>query len=256
MNKKLIFFDVDGTLSCDGIVKDSTISSINKLKELGHCVYIATGRTMSLLKDIDSIFNPSGFVILNGKAAYYNKELVFQQVIDSSIVESLYFACKSRGDLLTCLDTCDYMCTNLTHPMLLEFCVDFEFPMPIHISEEELFSKEICTFGLHTKDVSYYKNLFPMLNYIKVNEFCYDVVFGDEVKGYGCRIVREKLGFKIEDTIAFGDNLNDLDMFDNVGVSVAMGNANNLLKEKSSYVTMDSLDDGIYYALHNYLKLI
>lgn len=52
-----------------------------------------------------------------------------------------------------------------------------------------------------------------------------------------------------EEAIAFGDNLNDLEMLSYVGVGVAMGNAVDETKKKADFVTKPINQDGISYAL-------
>ena len=47
-------------------------------------------------------------------------------------------------------------------------------------------------------------------------------------------------------SVVFGDDTNDLVMFDSQWTSVAMGNAVDELKEKASFVTDANIDDGIY----------
>ena len=62
----------------------------------------------------------------------------------------------------------------------------------------------------------------------------------------------EYYGLDLSETMAFGDGGNDKAMLKHVAVSVAMGNANDDLKEIATYVT-DSVDDhGIYNALKHY----
>ena len=59
--------------------------------------------------------------------------------------------------------------------------------------------------------------------------------------------------FNIDDknSYAFGDSNNDIDMLKHVGVGVAMGNANDLVKAASDFVTDTINDDGIFKALKN-----
>ena len=47
MRKKVIFFDIDGTLITEDtqIIPESTILSLKKAKENGHLLFINTGRT-------------------------------------------------------------------------------------------------------------------------------------------------------------------------------------------------------------------
>lgn len=59
----------------------------------------------------------------------------------------------------------------------------------------------------------------------------------------------------MSDVIAIGDGLNDIEMISEAGIGIAMGNANDLLKEKADIVT-DTIDnDGLYKAFKN-LKLL
>jgi hypothetical protein len=57
------------------------------------------------------------------------------------------------------------------------------------------------------------------------------------------------LKIKPEEVMAFGDGNNDIDMLKHVGVGVAMGNANDLVKAASDFVTDTINDDGIFKAL-------
>jgi hydroxymethylpyrimidine pyrophosphatase-like HAD family hydrolase len=56
-------------------------------------------------------------------------------------------------------------------------------------------------------------------------------------------------GIAAADTIAFGDALNDLEMIQDAGVGVAMGNASPQIKQVADLVTADNEHDGIYQAL-------
>ena len=58
-----------------------------------------------------------------------------------------------------------------------------------------------------------------------------------------------KLGINMEDIIAFGDSVNDIDMLKSVGCGVAMGNALEEVKEIADEITESNDNDGIYYSL-------
>lgn len=54
--------------------------------------------------------------------------------------------------------------------------------------------------------------------------------------------------FQPEDVVVFGDDYNDLDMFDDAFYKIAMGNGCDALKERADYVTETNVNDGIYQA--------
>ncbi|MGN1183274.1 MAG: HAD-IIB family hydrolase [Faecalibacillus sp.] len=67
-------------------------------------------------------------------------------------------------------------------------------------------------------------------------------------KGQACQYLYQKLGIKKEDTYAFGDGDNDIEMLELVGTGIAMGNANDHVKEHADQVTLSVDEDGISYA--------
>ena len=69
-------------------------------------------------------------------------------------------------------------------------------------------------------------------------------------KSAGMRLVLEAVGIPREDSVAFGDSNNDLDMLRYAGIGVAMGNATEEAKAAADMVT-DTLENaGVSQALH------
>ena len=66
--------------------------------------------------------------------------------------------------------------------------------------------------------------------------------------------VRQHLGLSTEEVAVFGDDLNDLEMISHYPNSVAMGNAVEVVKAASGYVTHSNDEDGVAYALREFLK--
>jgi hypothetical protein len=58
-----------------------------------------------------------------------------------------------------------------------------------------------------------------------------------------------KLGLRKEEIYAFGDYLNDIEMLEFAGTSVAMGNAPDIVKNAAKFVTPDVDDDGIWHGV-------
>ena len=66
------------------------------------------------------------------------------------------------------------------------------------------------------------------------------------------QIVNSVLKYKM----VFGDDLNDIEMLSEFPISIAMGNAEETVKQTARYTTLSNESDGIYYALKNILNLI
>ena len=65
----------------------------------------------------------------------------------------------------------------------------------------------------------------------------------------------EILGISPEEVMTFGDARNDLDMIQNAGIGVAMGNAHAALKEQADYITGNNDESGVARALQE-LRII
>lgn len=72
-------------------------------------------------------------------------------------------------------------------------------------------------------------------------------------KGEGLTTLADILHLSSDEIMAFGDEKNDLPMFDFVGSAVAMGNGSDIAKEHAKYVTDTNDNDGIAKALKKYV---
>ena len=74
---------------------------------------------------------------------------------------------------------------------------------------------------------------------------CRRTVVAGVHKAAAIAVVLDHLGFDQADSIAFGDNLNDLEMLQFAGVGVAMGQASDRVKAVADEVTGSPDEDGI-----------
>lgn len=79
-----------------------------------------------------------------------------------------------------------------------------------------------------------------------------NVLEEDVSKSVAIKELLDYFGLKKEEAIAFGDGENDIDMLELVDLGIAMGNANEKLKSTANFVTKDSSEDGIEWALKKY----
>ncbi|KRN28713.1 HAD superfamily hydrolase [Lactobacillus selangorensis] len=76
-----------------------------------------------------------------------------------------------------------------------------------------------------------------------------EIMNPDANKGSGLKNLAENLGLAPENIMAFGDEQNDIPMFDYAGTAVAMGNGSEAAKAHADYITASNDDDGIAKAL-------
>ena len=71
-------------------------------------------------------------------------------------------------------------------------------------------------------------------------------------KPVGVGKMLERFGLKREESMAFGDGGNDIDMLRYAGVGVAMDNAGDDVKAAADYVTAGVDEDGVERALRHF----
>ena len=95
----------------------------------------------------------------------------------------------------------------------------------------------------------------PGCSYSRWHPLGIDVMSKGEGKADGIRATMAHYGLSPEETMAFGDGENDLTMMALVGTSVAMGGADQRVKELADYVTATVEEEGISKALRHFSLL-
>lgn len=75
----------------------------------------------------------------------------------------------------------------------------------------------------------------------------------DGGKGYGAQQFASLLGIDPADIMAIGDGANDVELFDVVGIPVAMGHASDGIKARAKYETVSQEQDGVAEAIERFV---
>lgn len=82
------------------------------------------------------------------------------------------------------------------------------------------------------------------------NPFGIDIMPENITKAEAIKVLTKELNINVSKTIAFGDGMNDIEMFDVVGYKVAMGNAVQELKAMADMITDTNNESGVAVALN------
>ena len=93
------------------------------------------------------------------------------------------------------------------------------------------------------------KAAFPSMSIARSSDILIEIMQGGITKSTGVTELCRLWNIPMEDTIAFGDHYNDLEMLETVALPFLMGNAPEELKERFENVTASNNDEGIYKAL-------
>lgn len=280
MEKKIIFFDVDGTLVTfnQGTEKvlPSTIEAIRKTREKGNLVYLCTGRSKAEIFDhimeigIDGVIGAGGGYIEVGDDMLYHKKVNDSEVkhmVDYFDENDFDYYLESNGGLFASKN----LVTRLEHmiygdvhsdPIAMQKKKEGNHFIDCMIQGENMYRTDINkACFLENKNVPFieikkeFENKFSVIN-------CTVPAFGADSgelmvpnihKANAIEVLLKHLGIDRRNTYAFGDGLNDIEMLQYCEVGIAMGNAKQGLKDMADEITDADNADGIYNAMvkHN-----
>src|SRR5690606_37058072 len=96
------------------------------------------------------------------------------------------------------------------------------------------------------------RELLPHMHVVLSTPTLLEIMAPGVSKGTAVRIVAKRLGISPQETIAFGDQLNDIDMLETAGYGVAMANAVDDVKAVADRVTLRHDEDGVAHILEEF----
>ncbi len=258
MNRKLIFFDIDGTLmDRDMNIEHSTREAFEKLHDQGHYTFLCSGRSRGY------IFNPKllslgfdGIVAGCGTdVEAFQKKLVYHSIPKEKL--STYYALCHENRIGSLWEGSEKIFAD--HEILKEngyyqFLRKQLGPRMLEISGNEAdwdVNKITVTFDEASNDEAI-DQLEEDFHILRHAFHVAELVPKGFSKASGIKAVVDEMQANIEDVYAIGDSINDLEMLSFAGHAIAMGNGVDQVKEIAEYVTSDIHQDGVYEAMLHY----
>ncbi|MBE7015228.1 MAG: HAD family phosphatase [Ruminococcaceae bacterium] len=247
MEKRAIFLDFDGTLSLENKVSEENCKVLKLVQDLGHYVFISTGRNHQGIEPIASKFHSfDGYISGLGSRITFGEDVIFENFFPFDTVEKAVRMFLDTGfpGIITSVD-CGYA-VNPLEDYRMYFT---EIPSVEYLYENCKNSKFQKIESRKTTWTPEQMEFWEEIGTTFVHEGYTECCPHGCSKSKAIEIVANKLGIKPENTIAMGDSANDIDMLDAAGIGVVMGNAPNFMKEKADFITKSCRDNGVAYAL-------
>ncbi len=255
MKRKIIFFDIDGTILGEKSQKilPSTIRAIKKARENGHFAVINTGRCDYLVeKELKEDIGFDGYLLGCGTSIKFEeKDLMHQMLSPETTMEVMkeLRACKIdavlEGEWGDYIDEFENMHTDLFKKFIREKTFIFK-----KWDDPDLIIDKLFVYTDKNSDLNYFKDKFKhVFDFIDREKGFWEIVPRGFSKASGIQYLIDYLGMNISDTVAIGDSNNDISMLSYAHTSIAMGNSTKAVIEMADYITTDVDEDGIENAL-------
>ena len=260
--EKIAFFDIDGTLlDCkSGIMnmKERVRNSIRKFQSKGNKAIVSTGRPYAFLSSEILEFGFDGFILGNGGRILLEDKTVYVNAIKKEFVEFIVRNCEEMG-IEYCLQTEKYTYIKKECKEMLSYYDGYRIDKKFFIYDfdfRDLDVFKIEMFPMDEKGIEFCKSIDDYEEYHYFRNYpakAYELYPVSNSKGEGIKKIAEYTGIDIEDTYAFGDARNDIEMIETAGHGIAMGNAGEYLKEIADEITLSVSEDGVAHYIENKL---
>jgi HAD-superfamily hydrolase, subfamily IIB len=259
---KLIATDIDGTLLKEGSdsINPEYFEVISRLKEKGIIFAVASGRQFA---SIYNLFYPVKddivFVAENGGYVSGRRIDMTEIIMDKEIAKTII---KMGRKLPNC-----FLTVSAKDKMYLEACDETFWHLLVdgyHNTMEKV--NNLLELEIDIIKVSIYKEngVSDIANQIIADwkDKIHVTVAGDiwidfmdygADKGKAVKSIQQQMNILPEETMVFGDNLNDMGMIKSAKESYAVGNARSEIREAAKYITDTNVNDGVLKILKKLL---
>lgn len=264
---KYLFFDIDGTLiDFSGVIPQSAIDALRKVRQNGHRIFLCTGRSVCQFQKpleqitFDGVVAASGaYVECDGKEVFHHhmSQEDVRKVAEQFRKDDTMFSCQMMERAIMERNNRERFMDLFRRRGYSEEQLERTFPEDRRVSSIEEYDTRIekIIYNEAKRTVAELHDIFgdtmevTKMSFDSPDEYSGEITTAGVNKAYGIQKVLDYYGGSREDTIGFGDGPNDFEMIEFVHTGVVMGNGIEPLKEKADFVTTSVTEGGIKHAL-------
>lgn len=254
---KNIVLDLDGTLlRNDKTLSAFTIEIINKLKSRNFNIVFATARPpRGVYNTFDYDFKKDHIIFYNGSLVHKNHETIYSNNLSQETLNKLVSLCESyKNKIVFGFERNDSLYTNGSF--------EHHFPKRFYIEaaaiKNLIFDSPKFLIDIpNNNTLEYIKTNLPNDCSLIVTDNCTlgQIMEKTVSKLNALKIILSVGNESLEDTICFGDDFNDIELFQYCGACVSLENSIDEIKTLSTHTTSSNNVDGVAHFLSNYYGL-
>ncbi|VBB09838.1 cof protein [Lucifera butyrica] len=261
--------DVDGTLlDSNSRLSEETVRAVQEMRQAGIELILATGRSDLFIKELVFRLGIAGPVICcNGGMIrdVGTGQVLFSRTIGRETARAVAEYCFThRLDMLAYSYDFIYYSrgsdrVNLFHDFNARMPEEFRVPLREAARPEDLPLDSVLKFFLWNADAVLKENMEAWHNregelyLVQSMQGALDIMAQGISKGDALRYLAGQRGMSLDQIAVFGDNYNDVSMFQLAGCPIAVGNAEAVVKEAAKYITRSNDENGVAYAIRHYI---
>jgi Cof subfamily protein (haloacid dehalogenase superfamily) len=232
---KIVASDLDGTLLApDHQLNDFSKQTLNDLHNKGLTFVFATGRHHVDVAGIrDQVGIPAFMITSNGARVHdQNNTLLYSKDIQPDIIQSIIDTVSHDEAIRINLYQHDNWLINREDELLKKFHKDSGFAyslFDIKDAPADGIAKIFFVYPDHNYLAEYESklndNFGQQIHVAFSTPHCLEIMAGGVSKGSALQAVAESVGMQLDDCIAFGDGMNDVEMLSMAGKGLLMGSA-------------------------------
>ena len=254
---RLVATDMDGTLlNSKHEIHESFFPVFRKLKNHGIIFVAASGRQyFNLAKTLDAVKDEVIFAAENGSYVVFKGEEIHIQAIDPEITHELILISRNIKNTypIICGKKKAYV-ENDDEEFINHLKLYFERYEVVNdlleITDDQFLKFTLCDLaGSEGNSYPHYKNYEDDLQVKISGPIWLDISHKKANKGRAMEVLQEKFKITAEQTMVFGDYLNDLEMLEKAHYSYAMANAHPDIKKIARFIAKSNDENGVVEVL-------
>lgn len=267
VRRRAVFLDVDGTYAHNGAVPAAHVRAVSGARAAGHALFLCTGRPVSLLPPqltepgFDGIVASAGAHVTVGSDVIQDIRFpddLAARALDLLDAKHTHYILETPEGTFASPASCALLASRaalssqpkFAHLRLLVDLVAALTPLDdlsgVRIGKITAFAGTVPMESI-AAELGGEVSMFPS-SIADLGEGSGELYLSRINKAVGLEAAIAHLGIPREDSIAFGDNLNDLEMIEFAGIGVAMASGLPEVIEAADRVTPGPEEDGIAVA--------
>lgn len=249
MSIKMIVTDLDRTLlRTDKTISDYTADVLKRCLEKDIKIVLATARPLRLVRDYLEIIPANGVIANNGGTISIDNATICEYMIPEDTKNAILYDL-SHNEVIKRMsaESGDTLFSNYRPPKIL--ASSYSKWNAVFTDFTSKVDTNFCKISIHSdypETVSAIVAKYPELHvYSVTGEDLFSILPESSTKWNGIKTLALHFNIEIDETVAFGDDYNDIEMLENCRTGVTVDNAIDEAKTAADFICDSNDNDGV-----------